>query len=54
MGKTAPKPPQSRVPREGGDPEVSRTDRPLALIWIPAFAGKTVEGVWKMLILQLG
>ena len=35
--------PLSHVPREGGDPEASRTDRWLALIWIPAFAGNVVE-----------
>ncbi len=35
--------PTSRVPREGGEPEVSRTDRGLALIWIPAFAGNAGE-----------
>jgi hypothetical protein len=46
--------PKSRVPRAGGDPEASRTDRWLALIWIPAFAGKVVERVWDMLILGPG
>ena len=34
---------KARVPREGGDPEVSRTERQLALIWIPAFAGNSAE-----------
>ena len=33
----------SHVPRAGGDPEASRTDRWLALIWIPAFAGNAGE-----------
>ena len=35
--------PESHVPREGGDPEAFRTDRWLALIWIPAFAGNAGE-----------
>jgi len=34
---------KARVPREGGDPEVCRTERQLALIWIPAFAGNAGE-----------
>ena len=33
--------PIHRVPREGGDPEASRTVRRLALIWVPACAGNS-------------
>ncbi len=42
----------TRVPREGGDPETSRTGRWLALIWIPAFAGDAAERVGSILVLR--
>ncbi|MEY3259667.1 MAG: hypothetical protein RIT46_496 [Pseudomonadota bacterium] len=44
--------PESHVPREGGDPEAFRTDRWLALIWIPAFAGNAAERGWCLLVLR--
>ena len=44
--------PLTRVPREGGDPENSRTGRLLALIWTPAFAGDAVDKVGNILVLQ--
>ena len=42
----------THFPRAGGDPEVSRTVRWLALIWIPAFAGNTAESVGNMLVFR--
>ena len=44
--------PESHVPREGGDPEAFRTDRWLALIWIPAFAGNAAEREGTILVLR--
>ena len=36
--------PQTRITREGGGPDLWSADGRMALIWIPAFAGKTGGG----------
>ncbi len=38
--------PPIRLPREGGDPDLSSSSRWLAHVWIPAFAGKAEKRGW--------